>query len=64
MNLENILVYIDEFVEFVKPVGGLVSDFFTNMYANIPEFEKIFLIASGLAVLSVGLYIFIRIATD
>lgn len=64
MGIENIVKLIDELIEFVKPVGSLVSDFFDYMYMNIPVSKQVFLIASGLAVISIGLYLFIKMVAS
>lgn len=56
--------YFDEFLNNIKPVSGLVKDFFTNLFINIPELEKLFLIATGIAFVGVGLFLFNRLFRD
>lgn len=56
--------YLEEFLLFIKPVSGLVSDFFTNLFTNIPELEKLFLIATGVGFMLIGIYLFYRLLSD
>lgn len=53
MDFELYIKYLKELVAFVKPVGGLVSDFFQAMGNNIPEFNKITYLLFGGVLLSV-----------
>lgn len=56
--------YLEEFLSFIKPVSGLVSDFFTYLFANIPALEKLFMITTGIAFMLIGIYLFFRLLSD
>lgn len=56
--------FLNDFVSDISSVSGLIKDFFTNLFINIPEAEKIFLIATGVCFLGVGLYFFNRLLRE
>ena len=56
--------YLNDFVNDITSVSGLVKDFFTYLFTNIPELEKLFLISTGVCFLGVGLYFFNRLLRE
>ena len=53
MDFKLYIEYLKEFIAFVKPVSGLISDFFQAMGNNIPEFNKVTYLVFGGVLLSV-----------
>ena len=64
MNFELIIEYINELLEFVKPVAGLVSDWFNNLFVAVPVFKQVFFIAVSIALVSISLSLIIKATSD
>lgn len=64
MDFEKLIEYLTELVDFVKPVGGLVSDFYQGLISNIPEFAKLASVGKWVLIIVGIVYLFYRVVGD
>ena len=62
MEFDLILEYLSKLLAFVKPVSGLVSDWFQAMFINISEFEMVFFVAISFVIIVFLVGIFDRLS--
>lgn len=64
MDFNKLLEYLTELVNFVKPVGGLVSDFYQSLILNIPEFGTLSNVAKWSFIIVILVVLFYRAASE
>ncbi len=64
MDFNKLLEYLTEIVNFVKPVGGLVSDFYQSLILNIPEFDKLFSVGKWVFIVVIIVVLFYRSVSE
>ena len=64
MDFDLLMEYLAELVEFVKPVSGLVSDFFHGILGSIPELGMLFSTGKWILLIICVIMLFYRLVSD
>lgn len=64
MDFNKLIEYLTDLVNFVKPVGGLISDFYQELTSNITEFGMLADVFKWILIIVGIIYLLYRVLGD